>query len=253
VTVEPRDIVGLVGVGAAVLFAALFARSCNRADSAESELRRVREAEALADAGLPPESPDTKALRAALEEEKAKNETFRKALADATDQIREATGKPPKVVEVVRYVTRPGEATGIPLPPTPTIIPSGTSGSPPSYSPCLVAPGNILRIDVSEATLETRAGNRIVTGSAACRRITPPPETVIYESRIETSLTKGEIPDEVATPATRPWIAGVVGSTSGKSWGVGPNLGYGGKRVIATLGGTFGSDSRAIGSLMVRF
>ena len=258
-----RDLVGPAGIGAAVLFAVLFARSCNRADSAEAELKRERDSANLRDAGMPPEvAENAKAVAEKVEELKRESAAFKAALEDAQAKLKAAGEKPPKVVEVVRYVTKPGSAGGTapdaaPRPQAPGggMEGGGEAREPgPGASSCLVSPGDTMQIQVSEATLETRAGNRIITGSAACRRLLPKPETTIYEAPIAMNLTQATILEQPGAPQARPWIAGLVGSYGGSGkWGVGPSVGYGGSRMIFTLGGTFGSDSRAIASVHGRF
>jgi hypothetical protein len=227
-----------------VIFAILLARSCNRAGSLEGELRRERERGELADAGVPAIAVgEEKEIEKALEEEKKKSALLASTLLEAEAKIKAATGKPPKVVEVIKWRTAPGPAGGTP-PATP----------PDSSVPCLVPVGATLQIDFSGARLETRAGNVIVAGVASCLRLTPPPQTKIYEGAIAPESVKGvklEAPKGLAP--SRRWIAGVVGSSDGAKWGVGPSLGYAGNRFVFTLGGTFGGDSRVVGAAHVRW
>ena len=241
-----RDLAGPIGIGAAVLFAILFVRSCNRADSAESELRRERDAAKLTDAGMPPEVPvDAKALKTELEAAEREGAAFKAALDDVRAKLKAAGEKPPKIVEVVRYVTKPGAAGGV--------TEGGGGAREQPCSSCLVSPGDTMQIQVSEATLETKSGNRIVTGSAACRRLDPKPETTIYEAPIAMNLTRGATLEVKGVASRRPWIAGVIGATNGSSWGIGPSVGYAGSHAILTLGGTFGGESQAIASIHGRF
>jgi len=250
VTIGPRDFIGPAGIAAAVIFAILLARSCNRADSLEGEIRRERERGSLADAGVPAlPAGDRKAVEKALEEEKKKSALLAATLLEAEAKIKAATGKPPKIVEVIRYSTKPGPAVGAPV--------SGpVAGGSPTTLPCLVPVGGTMRIDFSGARLETRAGNVVVTGVAACVRITPPPEARIYEGAIDPSSIAGmklEKSGEGKLASSRRWIAGVVGSSDGAKWSVGPSLGYAGNRFVFTLGGTFGGDSRVVGAAHVRW
>jgi hypothetical protein len=250
VTIGPRDLIGPAGIAAAVIFAILLARSCNRADSLEGEIRRERERGSLADAGVPAiDIGGEKDIEKALEEEKKKSALLAATLLEAEAKIKAATGKPPKVVEVIRYSTKPGPAVGAPV--------SGpVAGGSPTTLPCLVPVGSTLQIDFSGARLETRAGNVVVTGVAACVRITPLPEARIYEGAIDPSSVKGmklEKSGEKGLAPSRRWIAGVVGSSDGAKWGVGPSLGYAGNRFVFTLGGTFGEDSRVVGAAHVRW
>ena len=249
-TIGPRDLIGPAGIAAAVIFAILLARSCNRADSLEGELQRERERESLADACVPAIAVGgEKEIKQALEEEKKKSALLAATLLEAEAKIKAATGKPPKIVEVIRYSTKPGPAVGAPV--------SGpVAGGSPTTLPCLVPVDATMRIDFSGARLETRAGNVVVTGVAACVRVTPPPEVRIYEGAIDPSAVKGlrlaESGEKGLAPSRR-WIAGIVGSSDGAKWGVGPSLGYAGNRFVFTLGGTFGGDSRVVGAAHVRW
>lgn len=254
-TIGPRDLIGPVGIAAAVIFAILLARSCNRADSLAGEIRRERERSALADAGVPAIAVGgEKEIKRALEEEKKRSEAFAKELEAAKEKIKAATGKPPKVVEVIRYSTKPGPTMDPP-------VPDPRGGGPvadgsPTTLPCLVPTGSTLRVDFSGARLETIAGNVVVTGVAACVRLTPPPEAKIYEGAIDPGSVAGmklEESGEGKLASPRRWIAGVVGSSDGAKWGVGPSLGYAGNRFVFTLGGTFGGDSRVVGAAHVRW
>jgi hypothetical protein len=245
VTIGPRDLIGPAGIAAAVIFAILLARSCNRASSLEGEIRREREQSALVDAGVPAiDTGGEKEIKRVLEEEKKKSALLAATLLEAEAKIKAATGKPPKIVEVIKWRTLPGPAGGA-LPSTP---------STPTTLPCLVPVGATLQIDFSGARLETIAGNVVMTGVAACVRLTPPPQTTIYEAPIDPESVKGvklEAPKGLAP--SRRWIAGVVGSSDGAKWGVGPSLGYAGNRFVFTLGGTFGGDSRVVGAAHVRW
>lgn len=241
--IELGDIKGVMpylGTVAAIIFAVLLARSCNRADSAEAALRKAHEAEKLADAGLPPEAEGGKKdLEARISQLAKENATFRASLQEAQEKLK---GMKPKVVEVIKWRTQPGAATGPVLPP----ITPPSPGCPPE-APCLVRPGTPLAIEGIQAKLETRGGNRVLVASGSCLRLEPPPEVAIYTGAIEFKKTEG-ISETVPPPATgaHPWIAGVVVSAadggSGQSTprlGVGPTLGYMGNRLGVTVSITF--------------
>ncbi len=248
-TIGPRDLIGPTGIAAGVIFAILLARSCNRADSLEVQLNREKEKEKLADAGVSAiGTVGQKEIDRAVEEEKKRNALLAAALEEAKGEIKAATGKPPKIVEVIRYRTKPSGVTG---------APAGEDPSSPSPAvPCLVPAGATMAIDVTGLRLETSAGNVVVVGTAACLRVTPPPETKVYEGEIDGSTIRGAKlagKEEKKDIAPRRWIAGIVGSTDGAQWGVGPSLGYAGDRLVWTLGGTFGGDSRAVGAVHIRW
>ena len=249
-TIGPRDLIGPAGIAAAVIFAILLARSCNRANSLEGEIRRERERGSLVDAGVPAiDTGGEKEIKRALEEEKKKSALLAATLLEAEAKIKAATGKPPKIVEVIRYSAKPGPAVGAP-------VPGPVAGGSPTTLPCLVPVDATMRIDFSGARLETIAGNVVVTGVAACVRVAPPPEARIYEGAIDSSTVKGlrlaESGEKGLAPSRR-WIAGVVGSSDGAKWSAGPSLGYAGNRFVFTLGGTFGGDSRVVGAAHVRW
>jgi hypothetical protein len=249
VTVEPRDLIGPAGIAAAVIFAILLVHSCNRASSAEAELKREREAGKLVNAGVPPEQETAaKGLKLRVDELVRSNAAFKGALDEASKKLRDATGKAPAIVEVVKWRTKPGGATGTVLPP----VNPPSPGCPPT-APCLVRPGTPLAIEGAEGKLETKAGNRVVIGSASCLRLEPPPALSIYSGPIELKLTEGLVVKREEPAKSRPWIAGVVASTNGKEWGVGPSIGYAGSRFLLTLGGTFGGSSNGVASVMARF
>ena len=229
-----------LGTVAAIIFAILLARSCNRAESAERKLKKAEEAGKLVDAGIPPEAEGgSKELKGELDRLVKENNEFKAALEEAQEKLK---GMKPRVVEVVRWRTRPGGATGSSLPP----VAPPSPGCPPE-APCLVRPGTAMAIEATEAKLETKAGTRILVASGSCLRLEPPPTVAIYTGAIEFKDTKS-ISETIPPPATgaHPWIAGVMVSAaeggSGQAnprLGVGPTLGYMGSRLGFSVGITF--------------
>lgn len=212
-------------------------RSCNRAIASRAEIISLKERGALAEKGLQAAQRDSKALKDRLSAELQASAVLRTALADTERRVKEATGKAPKVIEVVRWRTAPGQA----------------GGEAPAGRTSLVERGDTLAIRGTSIKLETRAGNHLVTGTAQCLRLKPPPETVLYEGPFDLGEVTVMEPSPEPLPSSRPWSAGVVGAIdTGGKWGVGPSVGYDFWRLRATLGMTF-PDQRTVGSVLVRW
>jgi hypothetical protein len=233
--------------GMCAAFAILLVHQCNRADSAESKLKRAGETAVLTDAGRPPLAEGSaKDLKSALADEKARS-TYFKASADDTLKALTDLKAHPKIVEVVKWRTKPGVASGPPLPPLHDLIP----GCPPE-PPCLVRPDTKLAIEADEGRVETRSGNRLVIGSAKVLRLDPP--FTIFEQEIDMKITSGIVEAKPEPAAERPWIAGVTASVNpDRKWGIGPNLGYFGSRFGGNVALTFGSGGVALASAFARF
>jgi hypothetical protein len=217
----------------------------------------LEEKERLISAGLVPES-EVRDLNGKLKEEEARSAAFKASLEEAQAKAKDLSLHP---TEVIRWRTKTGQAQGIPLPDSGVEVGSGGAADGPPVSgstcppplPCLVRPGTPLRIDVAEGRLETKAGSRIAFGSAACVRVSPPPEVKIFEQPIELALTEGAVREEVADRSvSRPWIAGVTGIAGNGKWGVGPNLGYFGSRLGISAAITFPNSAGSL-SVMGRF
>lgn len=229
----------LMWTAGALVLAGVAIHNCGEAKEAKADLARAREAIALVDHGVQPSIPSSdKEIRAALEEEKKTSAVLRASLADAEARVKAATGKAPKVIEVVKYVTVAGPA----------------GGTPPPGRDCLVSEGDTLEIRGVSAKLETKGKNHVIAGTAACRRLLPLPATTIYEGPFSLEATRSlERRDTEAPPVVRHWGVGPVGTidTSGK-WAVGPQVGLHFNRVDFSLGMTF-PDQRTIGSATVKW
>jgi hypothetical protein len=229
----------LMWTAGAIILVGVAIHNCGEAKLAKAELVREREGAALVDHGVKPAIPvSEKEIRAALEEEKKKSAVLRASLADAERRIKAATGKAPKVIEVVKFVTIPGPA----------------GGEPPPGRDCLVSKGDTLEIRGVSAKYETKGKNHVIAGVASCRRLLPLPATTIYEGPFSLEATRSlERRDPATSTTPRRWGVGPVGSidTSGK-WAVGPQVGLHFSRLDFSLGITF-PDQRAIGAVMVRW
>lgn len=222
-----------------ILLAGVAIHNCEEVKAAKAELVREREAAPLVDHGVKPAIPvSEKEIRAALEEEKKTSTVLRAAVADAERRIKAATGKAPKVIEVVKFVTVAGPA----------------GGEPPPGRDCLVSKGDTLEIRGVSAKFETKGKNHVIAGVAACRRLLPLPATTIYEGPFSLPDTRSLERRDLEAPANaRRWGVGPVGSidTSGK-WAVGPQVGLHFSRLDFSLGITF-PDQRAIGGVTVKW
>jgi len=187
----------VVFVVAAFLLMALL-KECGRADRAEAEVERVKEAAALtAQNHVVAQQATAAALAAAL----AKAPALRAEIA----RLEKNLGAKPKIVVVERIVTKPAPAEGVPRPrPLP--------GEP--CPECMFAAGDTGQIRVDSAHLETAKGNEVVALSAECWRLTPEPATRILAGVASAPLSRVSV---VAPPKKLGWGVGLAGgySTSG--------------------------------------
>jgi hypothetical protein len=200
----------------AVLFAlALLARACNGEREAKAELIRVQEQAEIRAAGLELiEGAEQAALQLELEQAKKGSASFAEALARAEEALKART------VIVVRASTGPVPVE-TPENPDPPKKPDGA----PAERPCLLRPGDQGEVAVTEAVLETEAGNRVLVGAAEAFRVSPAPRLRLFGGSFRTEITeaKGEpVPLE-----------------SSPGWGAGLMAGYGtsgplGSAVVAT-------------------
>jgi hypothetical protein len=229
----------LMWTAGAIILIGVTIHNCGEAKLAKAELVREREAAALVDHGVKPSIPASeKEIRADLEEEKKTSAVLRASLADAEGRIKAATGKAPKVIEVVKFLTIPGPAGGVP----------------PPGRDCLVSKGDTLEIRGVSAKYETKGKNHVIAGVASCRRLLPLPATTIYEGPFSLEATRSlERRDPATSTTPRRWGVGPVGSidTSGR-WAVGPQVGLHFSRLDFSLGITF-PDQRAIGGVTVKW
>jgi hypothetical protein len=233
--IDATKITPYLGVALAGILAILLVRNCNRADSAEAALKKANEAAKLTDAGTPPEAEGSaKDLKERLAQEESRSAAFKQSLEETTKTLNDLKAHP-KIFEVVHWRTKPGAAGGKPLPePAHDPVKPGVL----VCAPCLVRPDTQLTIEGSEARIETRAGNRVAAGSAKVLRVED--NEKIYEGAIDLKLTEGIVLAKDEPAATRPWIAGVTGTIDSKrDWGAGPNLGYMGSRIGASVSLTF--------------
>ena len=112
-----------VSIAIALCVVAIFgwARSCATVQREKAEIDRLVEVAKAKNAGIPVEANTQTELAQQLADARRANAHFEAALANAREALSAALGAPPKVVEVVRYVTKPGPAGGaIPALPAPS-------------------------------------------------------------------------------------------------------------------------------------
>lgn len=227
----------LLVVALAIGAAGLAIHSCGKVKTTAQELRKAEEAIKLRDVQISAFEASNKRLEATLSEELKASAVLREVLKDAEKRIKAATGKAPEVIEVIRYVTIPGHAGGV---------------APPGRE-ALVAVGDTLQIRGTSLKLETKAGNHVVTGVASCWRLSPLPETKLYEGPIDMGSVKAVEKEKPIVAAERRWGFGPVGTIDMRgNYSIGPQVGYRIWRVDLSLGVTF-PDQRTIGSVLVRW
>lgn len=175
-----------------VFTALLLLHQCGRADRAEDEVERVKEAAAL-------ELADFIVARRAEKADLEKQVKEVPALQEEIDRLTEQLGRKPKVVTVERIVTVPAAAEGAPRP-------APAPGAP--CPDCLFAVGDTGQIRVDSAHVETSKGNEVVALAAECWRLTPEPATRILVGTASAPLSRVTVE---APPSKRGWSAGLAG------------------------------------------
>jgi len=204
---------------AALVAVLLLAWAWNGERSARGALARQVEEERLRGAGL---TTEAEAGRGALKQ--AEREAV-----ELRDQLEAARRAVPgvRVVEVLRWRTRPDVASGTPRDPA---APQGGGAAAPPVQPssggpagagCLLAPGDIGEVRVVEAQLAGKAGARAIVGSAEAWRIEPGPPTRLFGGPLRAPAELALVEAERRPPA---WGAGLMVAASRDSVGAGPVL-----------------------------
>jgi hypothetical protein len=196
-------------VAALVVF--LVVKAWNRNASLESDLAKERELREKLQGKLVEEDSSKKEMASKLKDAQAR-------VPELEAQVKDLEGRVGKVkpIRVVEIVTVPGAATGTPRP-CPLQPPQGVQD--PSPTGCLVATGDIVRAQVDEVTVETKAGNQVVLGAASCWRESPPPETMFYRGNFEAKTSTANV---TAEPSPVRWGAGLTFMATTDKVGVGP-------------------------------
>ena len=195
----------------AVVAVFLMVKAWNKNAALESDLTKERELREKLQGKLVEEDSSKKQMAAKLKDALVR-------IPELEAQMKELESKVGSVkpVHVDQIVTVPGAATGTPRP-CPLPPPQGVQD--PSPAGCLVAVGDIVRAQVDEVTVETKAGNRVVLGTASCWRESPPPETMFYRGVFEPKVSKVDVIVE-ASPVR--WGAGLTFMATTDKIGVGP-------------------------------
>jgi len=187
-------------------------KAWNKNAALESDLTKERELREKLQGKLVEEDSSKKQMAAKLKDALVR-------IPELEAQMKDLEGKVGSVkpVRVVQIVTVPGAAAGVPRPCPITPSVDGKEPTPPVE--CLVAVGDIVRAQVDEVTVETKAGNQVVLGAASCWRESPPPETMYYRGAFEAKTSKVDVIVE-ASPVR--WGAGLTFMATTDKIGVGP-------------------------------
>lgn len=181
-----------------VVVGLLLVRACDRADQAEAEIERVKEAAELEREGF---LVAERQRKAELEDAVSKVP----ALQAEIDRLAEKLGRKPKIVTVERIVTAPAPAEGTPRP-------APATGQP--CPDCLFAVGDTGQIVLNRAQAETRNGNDVVIATGECWRLTPT-ESLILSGIASAPLSRVSV---VAPPSKSGWGGGVLGGVGSQGW-----------------------------------
>jgi hypothetical protein len=184
----------------AALFAlALLARACNGEREARAELIRVQEQAEIRAAGLELiEGAEQAALQIELEAARKGSADFAEALALAQAALKA------RPTIVVRASTGPVPVE-TPEDPDPPTKPDGT----PAERPCLLRPGDQGEVTVTEAVLETEAGNRVLVGAAEAYRVSPEPRLRLFGGSFRTEITEAKA-EPLPLASSPGWGAGLM-------------------------------------------
>lgn len=196
--------------GFVLLIVLFLVYSWNSAHSARAELAKALEAEKLRNANLIVEQEQrAKDLKKSEQQLMANNADLRAE----RERLWKELGEKPKVVEVIKWKTLP-----VPSDPGATTRPDPQPGEPPVE--VLFAKGDTGHVEVNEVTYETRKGNRVLIGNAACMRDTPTP-SILFKSTFEAALTSANAAE---TPDEPRWGAGALFAFTKDGWAAGPKI-----------------------------
>lgn len=184
----------------------------NKASSYEEQLGRALEREKLLESSfLAFKDASKKDLNAKEREILSKDADFKAE----KERLQKLLDEKPKVVEVIVWKTKEVYVGGDPRPPTQP----GTDAPP---AVCVLMQGDSGQVIVSEVTYETKAGNHVLLGSAACWR-TKPTKSLLFTSAVEAPVSTAIVAPE---PPQKRWGAGLYMGFSKDGWAVGPAVGF---------------------------
>jgi hypothetical protein len=200
-------------LAAVLLLALVLFRECSSRRAAEDQLAKEREAAAIDRAGLERiHDVEKAALAKELKAARGESADFRAELARAQAALAGA-----KVTSVVRASTGPR-----PVSTTPPETPSNGLASAeclPAGPDCALTEADQGEIRVTEATVETKAGNRVLVGAAEARRVRD--DRVLFGGPFSVPVTEAS---ELAPPSPRR-----------PGWGAGPLVGIGTRGAFAGI------------------
>ena len=199
-----------------VLAAIVAAWSWNRASRLSDSLTRAEEAAGFRSAGLEVE-------RDAARRDLARAAAEAVELREQLDRARQADPGV-RVVEVVRWRTRPEAAGGPPRDAAPADGGAGGAVAPATPGAtagagCLLAAGDLGEVRVVEAQLRGSAGSRVVVGSAEAWRLEPGPPARLFGGPLRAPVEQAVV--EAERPLPR-WGAGVAVYAGRDGWAAGP-------------------------------
>jgi hypothetical protein len=223
-SVKPADVVRSRWALPAVLVLVCIALAwrLNVASRAEAVAARLLEEVRLREAGL------VVAAQASGSELKQQLRDLEGANVELADELERASRAAPgaKPVGVSRSSTGPVIAGGTPRAPEergPAAVPVAPRAS------CLLAEGDEGEVRVDQVVLETRKGNRVLVGTAAAWRLSPP-ATRLFGGPFRAELT--EVVTAAPPPAARArWGAGVWLGVGRDGWAAGPAVAWTAARV----------------------
>jgi hypothetical protein len=214
----------LWGHRVSVLVLALFVaagfglRACHDLAGTRAASARAEEEAALRAAGLTVE-------RDAVQGELARAASDAKELRGQLEAARRADPGV-RVVEVIRWRTRPEAAGGAPRDPAPAgggaaVPPVQPATGVPAGVGCLLVAGDLGEVRVVEAQLQGDAGARVVVGSAEAWRVDPGPPTRLFGGPLRTPVELAVVEPERRPPR---WGAGAAAFAGPGGWAVGPAI-----------------------------
>lgn len=204
----------VVAVLVLIVFAAVLHFRAQAAAENAREAKRLAEKDSLEAKGLIVSAQESqKALDSRVKALTGQNA----ALAAELDKARKAA-KGARVVGVVAASTGPGKARG--AAPEAPARPEGDEA--PSAAPCLVSEGDDVEIRADEVLLQTKAGNRLLVGTASLWRLNPLPIGPVFSGAFQAPVTEAAEVKPVVREAT--WGAGVYGFCAAEGCGAGPRV-----------------------------
>lgn len=219
---------------ASIIIVILLIWAWNRAHSAESALERQLEEARLEKADiLHGHEVTSKNMGAALDSAVKSNE----ALGRELDRVRGVVKAQTVQLEKLRTgsVKATGKAREVAQPAGKVAI---------LAPPCLLAEGDTGEVVVDRVEKRTEEGNLVITGTAMCYRMNPPPVTPIMGGLFSAKLSDVK---HLEQPQPLRWGVGVQAILVKDGWGLGPAVAFppwriGSGQIELVLGGALGAN-----------